>query len=62
MGGYGGEVRGKTKIETYLRYVDKCEEWDLAHSPEPKHKKYCKKAMVWDEQRREWILEFRFSK
>ena len=54
MGGYGGEVRGKAKIETYLRYVEKCEEWDLSHSPEP--------TMVWDDKRKEWVLEFRFSK
>jgi hypothetical protein len=62
MGGYGGEVRGSTKIETYLRYVEKCEEWDLDHSPEPKNKKFCKRWMTWDEARKEWILEFRFSK
>jgi len=27
MGGYWGEVRGSTKIETYLAYVEQCEGW-----------------------------------
>jgi hypothetical protein len=62
MGGYSGEVRGSTKIETYLRYVEKCEEWELDHSPEPKNKKFCKKSMIWDQSKAEWVLEFRFSK
>ncbi len=62
MGGYNGEVTGRTKIETYLRYVEECGTWDLDHDPEPRHKKYCKKLMKWDDQRREWVLEFRFSK
>ena len=53
MGGYGGEVRGKSKIETYLRYVKKCEEWDLDRNPDPKYKKFCKKSMVWDAARKE---------
>ncbi len=62
MGGYGGTVKGKSKIETYLRYKEKCEEWDLDRHPDPKCKKFCKKSMIWDDARKEWVLEFRFSK
>lgn len=63
MGGYSGKVRGSTKIETYLRYVEKGEEWgmDLSHNPEPKSKKFCKKLMVWDDVREQWVLEFHLS-
>jgi hypothetical protein len=62
MGGYSGEVRGGTKIETYLRYVDKCEEWGLDHNPEAKYKKLCKRLMVRDPEKEQWVLKFRFSK
>lgn len=61
MGGYNGEVRGSTKIETYLNYVQQCESWTLDHSPEPKNKKYCKKQMQWDSTKKQWVLKFRFS-
>lgn len=62
MGGYRGEVSGRTKIECYLNYVEECESWPLDHDPEPKHKKLCKSEMVFDHEKQEWILEFRFSK
>jgi hypothetical protein len=62
MGGYNGEVRGSTKIETYLKYVERCEDWELEHKPEPKHKKLCKRLMVWDQTHEQWVLKFRFSK
>jgi hypothetical protein len=61
MGGYNGEVRGGTKIETYLKYIQRCESWELDHNPEPKNKKYCKRQMEWDPERKHWVLKFRFS-
>ena len=62
MGGFSGKVRGKTKISTYERYREKAEEWGLGCDPNPDHKKECKSRMVRDEEREEWILEFRFDK
>jgi hypothetical protein len=62
VGGYGGEVRGKTQIDCYLKYVEECEGWPLDHQPDPKYKKLCKKEMVFDHATQEWTLNFRFSK
>ena len=62
MGGCNGEVTGKTKIQTYLNYVEECESWPLDHDPDPRHKKHCTKLMQWDGESKEWVLEFRFSK
>lgn len=62
MGGTWGEVRGQTKIETYLRYVDRCEGWPGSHYPTPTGKKWCYKQMQWDDKGEEWVLSFRFHK
>jgi hypothetical protein len=62
VGGYRGEVRGKSKADTYLRYLEECERWDLSRYPDPKCKKSCKKQMVWDDTQKEWVLKFRFSR
>lgn len=62
MGGMWGEVRGATKIETYLKYVEECEGWPLAHNPDPKYKKWCKRQMERDPETREFVLKFRFEK
>lgn len=59
MGGMWGEVRGRTKIETYLKYVEDCEgkeEW--SKDPDPAGKKYCYRQMERDEDTGEWVLEF----
>lgn len=62
MGGQRGEVRGKTKIKTYERYIAEAEKWPLDYSPSPKNKKACKKAMVRDEKTQEWVLQYYFMK
>jgi hypothetical protein len=61
VGGYRGEVRGSSKIKTYLNYLKKCESWELTRIPDPKCKKYCKKQMMWDAEKREWVLRYHFS-
>lgn len=56
-----GEVRGKTKIEAYLKYLDLLEgAGDVfeSYSPNPHNKKGCKEAMVRDPETREWVLHF----
>lgn len=61
MGGTHGEVRGKSKIATYLKYTEIVEHakgiMDDAH-PNPKYKKDCKKQMVQDPETGEWILQY----
>ena len=61
MGGSIGEVRGRSKIETYLEYeslIEKGSEgsWD----PRPAAKKECKRQMRKDPDTGEWILAYRF--
>ena len=61
VGGVSGEVRGKSKIETYLKYVvlvDEQQSFFEEQSPNPKHKKVCKAAMVQDPDTGEWILRY----
>ena len=65
MGGEYGEVRGKTKIECYLAYIEHCEGWagnddfnDFSQSPDVRHKKVCYKEMEWDPEEKEWVLHF----
>ena len=51
MGGHSGEIRGKSKIEVYLKYEEQIAGWGGLfedRDPDPKNKKYCKKLMVWD--------------
>jgi hypothetical protein len=62
MGGTRDQVRGKSKIETYLAYVDLVG----AHgdtfqdrNPIPSHKKQCKREMVQDLETGEWVLHYR---
>ncbi len=62
MGGTTGEVRGCSKIEAYLRYLELIEQcgdtfgWRI---PEPEKKKLCKKEMVQDPNTGEWVLHYR---
>ena len=61
MGGMTGEVRGQSKIEAYLEYVQQVEGFGdtfLSHDPDPRNKKLCKKLMVQDSEHGEWILHF----
>lgn len=62
MGGTRGEVRGKSKVETYLKYVDLVEGYGDTFPdriPDPAHKKHCKREMVLDPQTEEWVLYYR---
>jgi hypothetical protein len=61
MGGTSGEIRGKSKIETYLKYTEMVDNHkDIlgdAH-PDPKYKKICKKLMLQDQHTGEWVLQY----
>ena len=62
MGGTTGEVRGKSKIEAYLRYVEIIDahgETFLTQYPKPHNKKGCKREMVQDPETGEWVLYYR---
>lgn len=61
MGGMNGDVRGQSKIETYLKYVKIVEGFGDTFQechPDPKSKKGCKKLMVQDPESGEWVLNF----
>jgi len=59
MGGTSGTVRGKSKIETYVKYAEIAESdmWG-ERVPDPHDKKGCKKEMTWDPQTGEWVLHY----
>jgi hypothetical protein len=60
MGGSVGEVRGSTKIETYLAYVEEAED-DQGHwDPPVRLKKVCKRLMEKDPETEEWVLRYRW--
>ena len=62
MGGMTNEVRGSSKIETYLKYaglVDGYGETFQFHNPDSKNKKLCKSLMKQDSETGEWVLPFR---
>jgi len=61
MGGMTGKIRGKSKIEVYLKYVEVVEgygETFQEHDPDPKYKKNCKSLMEWDPDAGEWALHY----
>lgn len=58
MGGSSGEIRGKTKIETYLRYAEQAEKQEGSWHPPVQNKKECKRLMEKDPGTGEWILRF----
>ena len=61
MGGTYGEIRGDSKIEVYLNYVEEVERLGdifLSRYPDPKHKKVCKKSIDWDPDAGEWVLYY----
>lgn len=62
MGGTVGEVRGKSKIEAYAKYVDLVDEVGGTFQdriPDPIYKKHTKRQMVQDQDTGEWILHYR---
>jgi hypothetical protein len=63
MGGTHGEVRGRSKIEAYLNYVELIEGFGAVfndHFPDAKRKKACKNLMTLDPESGEWILRYHF--
>ena len=61
MGGANGEIRAQSKIETYLKYVEKIESWGDTfqdHYPDPRYKSLCKRLMVQDPDSGEWVLHY----
>ena len=61
MGGFTDQVRGLSKIETYLKYaelVDGYGETFQSHNLDPKNKKLCKSLMNQDSATGEWVLSF----
>jgi hypothetical protein len=63
MGSIHGEIRGESKIETYLKYVDEIKKWGGTfneHFPDAKYKKVCKNLMEQDPKSEEWVLRYRF--
>ncbi len=60
MGGFGGELRRRTKYQVYERYKEKLE--DRSWSWHPHNKKDAKKAMFQDPQTKEWVLRYRAMK
>lgn len=61
MGGTNGEVRGRSKAETYQKYAELVEGFgDIfqEHHPDPKYKKRCKELMVEDPEAGEWVLRY----
>lgn len=61
MGGLSGQIRGKSKIETYLKYKEQVEQWEGLfedQQPDPKFKKHCKSLMFQDSSTGEWVLNY----
>ena len=55
------DVRGRSKIEAYLKYVEIVEDFSgtfEGHHPNPKNKKRCKELMIQDPTTGEWVLRF----
>ena len=60
MGGVINEVRGSSKIETYLKYAELVDGYgETFQSHNPKYKKLCKNLMKQDPETGEWVLVFR---
>jgi hypothetical protein len=61
MGGTSGEIRGRSKVETYLKYADFCEGIGSMmedRNPDPAFKKYTKRQMVQAPETGEWVLYY----
>jgi len=59
MGGVNGEIRGKSKIDVFLKYqeIGRNEMFET-RIPDPDHKKKCKASMEWDSESEEWVLRY----
>lgn len=56
-----GKIKGKSKIDVYIEYQGKIEQWGGTFqtiNPYPKYKKFCKEQMVWDPETEEWVLYY----
>ena len=68
MGGTGGFVRGKTKLETYKKFREEVErkeieeETGLYMDAGTGGKAELYKDMKWDEETEEWVLYYHFGK
>jgi hypothetical protein len=68
MGGMGGEIRGKTKLETYKRFRAEVnrkeieEKTGLYMDAGMGMKQELYNRMTKDEQTREWVLFYHFGK
>jgi hypothetical protein len=63
MGRHWQTLRGKTKLEVYLKLrpiLD--EEIGFWSAISPRNKKDAKKAMEYDEEKKEWVLRVCFEK
>jgi len=61
MGGLSGQIRGKSKIEVYLKYKEEVERLRGLfedHRPDPSFKKFCKSLMFQDPSTGEWVLDY----
>jgi hypothetical protein len=63
MGGITDVVRGKTKVETWLKFKKArrkiLQRWEMSeHWPGNKARAY--EIMRWDEEAEEWVLPFHF--
>ncbi len=61
MGGMNGEVRGQSKAEAYVKYVEAVDGFGDTFGdrcPDPKYKKECKSLMVQDSETGEWVLHY----
>jgi len=63
MGGLSGEVRGRSKGETYAKYLEEvlaAQEVFGDIKPDANYKKWCKSRMKQDLETGEWVLSFHF--
>ncbi len=60
MSGTYGEVRGKSKGETYQRYLELVNSVQeiFQEFPDSQYKKRCKELMMQDPQSGEWVLSY----
>jgi hypothetical protein len=59
MGGTYGEIRGQSKIEVYLEYLEMTKDTIFETKiPDPEYKKHCKNLMVQDPETEEWVLHY----
>jgi len=59
MGGVADQVRGSSKIETYIKYKELVEDSIMeSKNPDPLYKKECKRRMIWDSETEEWVLYY----